>query len=142
MPLDTDAPSTTPRPDDALYQQCANGVRQMEAQLGRPYDDNSERLSASLAVLAHESGLQRVDHVLLSERNAQVGQGEHVFIVQGALGDPAQLRAHMRTEDAVALTVQQSVAKLQKLQQDHQLAASIAPVQHAETPQLDPHRLR
>lgn len=132
----------TPRPDDALHRQCQAGVRQMEASLGRPFDADSERLSASLAVLAHAQGLARVDHVLLSENNAHVGQGEHVFIVQGALGDPSHLRAHMRTEDAIATSVQQSLDKLQKLQQDHQLAATIAPAQAQDTPQLDPHRLR
>lgn len=142
-----DAPATpvsseTPRPEDALHRQCIAGVQQMEARLGRPFDVNSERLSASLAVLAHEHGLTRVDHVLLSESNAHVGQGEHVFIVQGALGDPAHLRAHMRTEDAIATSVQQSLARLQKLQQDHRLAASIAPTQAQDAPQLDPHRPR
>jgi hypothetical protein len=87
-------------------------------------------------VLAHENGLARVDHVLLSEDNAYVGRGEHVFVVQGALGDPAQLRAHMRTEDAVALTVQQSFARLQQLQEAHRLAAN--PSQGQEPLQRDP----
>lgn len=135
---------SAPAPTDALHRQCEAGVRQMEARLGRPFDASSQRLSASLAVLAHEHGLTRVDHVLLSEGNAHVGQGEYVFIVQGALGDPAHLRAHMRTEDAIAASVQQSLAKLQKLQQDHQLAASIAPAQTraADAAPPDPQRLR
>jgi hypothetical protein len=136
-----DAPAAhtaNPPSSDPLYQQCEAGVRQMEAQLGCPFDDNSARLSASLAVLAHESGLTRVDHVLLSEQNAHVAGGEHVFLVQGALGDPAQLRTHMRTEDAIALTVQQSSARLQQLQDAHRLAVgpSQAPtqVQHHDDP--------
>lgn len=138
MTPDTPAasPSRSAHSDDPLYRQCEAGVRQLEAQLGRPFDANSERLSAGLAVLAHESGLSQVDHVLLSEDNAHVGRGEHVFIVQGALGDPAQLRAHMRTEDAVALTVQQSFARLQQLQEAHRLAAS--PSQGREPLQHDP----
>jgi len=134
MTLDT--PNTAAPIADPLYQQCEAGVRQMEAQLGRPFDDNSARLSASLAVLAHESGLTRVDHVLLSDKNAHVAGGELVFLVQGALGDPAQLRTHMRTEEAIALTVQQSAARLQQLQDAHRLA--IGPTQtQTQTQQID-----
>jgi hypothetical protein len=131
-----DTPTAAAPSADPLYQQCETGVRQMEAQLGRPFDDNSARLSASLAVLAHESGLTRVDHVLLSEQATQVASGELVFLVQGALGDPAQLRTHMRTEDAIALTVQQSAARLQQLQDAHRLTVgqSQAQVQQLDDP--------
>ncbi|WDS34684.1 XVIPCD domain-containing protein [Pseudoxanthomonas sp.] len=142
MTPDTPAasPSGSTPPDDPLYRQCEAGVRQLEAQLGRPFDASSERLSAGLAVLAHEHGLSRVDHVLLSEDGPHVGRGEHVFVVQGALGDPAQLRAHMRTEEAVALTVQQSFARLQQLQEAHRLAVS--PAQDQPPLQRDPTQQR
>lgn len=124
------APAANP---EALSQQAEAGVRRLEAELGRPFDANSERLSASLAVLASEQGLSRIDHVALSERNAQVGQGELVFVVQGALGDPAQLRAHMRTEEAVATPTAQSRERLRQLHEQHLLATQ---VQTRPDPQL------
>lgn len=137
-----DAPAPPTALQDPLHQQSEAGVRRMEADLGRPFDADSERLSASLAALAAESGLARIDHVLLSERNDHVGQGELAFVVQGALGDPAQLRAHMCTKDAVAATVQQSLAKLQKVQDAHRLAATPAQERAPAQIQPDPHRLR
>ncbi|TAA23235.1 XVIPCD domain-containing protein [Pseudoxanthomonas winnipegensis] len=131
--MNTPHPATAASPE-ALSQQAEAGVRRLEADLGRPFDDNSERLSASLAVLASEQGLSRIDHVVLSERNARVGQGELVFVVQGTLGDPAQLRAHMRTEEAVATPTAQSRERLRQLQEQHLLA--MQQVQTRPDPQL------
>ncbi|PPU71413.1 hypothetical protein XmelCFBP4644_15560 [Xanthomonas melonis] len=100
-------------PEDPLHRQAEDAVRRLERALGREYDDNSARLAASSAYLAKENGLARIDHVVLSENSTSVRQGENVFVVEGALNDPAHKRAHMKTIDAIAQPVEQSLAQLQ-----------------------------
>lgn len=122
---------------DPLHGQAEDAVRRLEQSLGRDYDDNSARLAASSAYLAKENGLSRIDHVVLSENTKSVRQGENVFVVEGALNDPAHKMAHMKTNDAIAQPVEQSLAQLQALnetqrqqhsqQQEQQREQSIAP---------------
>ncbi|PPU65546.1 hypothetical protein XpiCFBP4643_20770 [Xanthomonas pisi] len=124
-------------PADPLHHQAEEAVRRLEQGLGREYDDNSARLAASSAYLAKENGLSRIDHVVLSENTKSVRQGENVFVVEGALNDPAHKMAHMKTSDAIAQPVEQSLAQLQALgetqrqqqsqQQEQQRDQSIAP---------------
>ncbi len=124
-------------PTDPLHRQAEEAVRRLEQDLGREYDDNSARLAASSASLAKGNGLSRIDHVVLSENTKSVRQGENVFVVEGALNDPAHKMAHMKTNDAIAQPVEQSLAQLQALnetqrqqhsqQQEQQREQSIAP---------------
>src|SRR3546814_18945690 len=64
------------------------------------------------------NGFDRVDHLLLSIRSGEVQAGQNVFVVQGALGDPAHRRAHMRTDAAVATEVEASFREIAALDQD------------------------
>ncbi|WP_372360530.1 XVIPCD domain-containing protein [Xanthomonas axonopodis pv. poinsettiicola] len=122
---------------DPLHRQAEDAVRRLEHGLGRDYDDNSARLAASSACLAKENGLSRIDHIVLSNQTASVGQGENVFVVEGALDNPAHMRAYMKTSDAIAQPVDQSLAQLQALnetqrqqqaqQQDQQLGGPQPP---------------
>ncbi|MCC4599307.1 hypothetical protein LL964_04705 [Xanthomonas melonis] len=122
---------------DPLHRQAEDAVRRLEQGLGREYDNNSARLAASSAYLAKENGLSRIDHVVLSENTKSVRQGENVFVVEGALNDPAHKMAHMKTSEAIAQPVEQSLAQLQALgetqrqqqfqQQVQQQEQSIAP---------------
>ncbi|WP_369977197.1 XVIPCD domain-containing protein [Xanthomonas bundabergensis] len=100
---------------DPLHVQAEAAVLKLEQGLGRDYDANSAKLAASAACLAKENGLSRIDHVALSEDSRNVRAGENLFVVQGALNDPAHLRAHMPTEDALSKPVEQSLAQLQSL---------------------------
>ncbi|ASK96617.1 hemolysin [Xanthomonas campestris pv. merremiae] len=122
---------------DPLHREAEEAVRRLEQGLGREYDENSARLAASSAYLAKENGLSRIDHVVLSENTKSVRQGENVFVVEGALNDPAHKMAHMKTSDAIAQPVEQSLAQLQALgetqrqqqsqQQEQQREQLIAP---------------
>ncbi len=89
-------------------------------------------MAASLTVLAKENGLQRIDHVRLSEANAHVKQGENVFMVQGAMSDPAHLVAHMKTQEAIdkpaAVSFQQLAAQNQKLDERRLVMAPEQPI--------------
>ncbi|MEG8065980.1 hypothetical protein G3N90_13965 [Xanthomonas hortorum pv. gardneri] len=128
--------SLGPSPDP-LHRQAEDAVRRLEQDLGRGYDDNSARLAASSAYLAKENGLSRIDHIMLSEETKSIRQGEKVFVVEGALNDPAHKMAYMKTNDAIAQPVEQSLAQLQSLgetqrqqqsqQQEQQRDQSITP---------------
>ncbi|WP_439450754.1 XVIPCD domain-containing protein [Stenotrophomonas sp. ATs4] len=96
----------------SLHDQVRQGVAALDAQHGRPFDQTSERLTASLTVLAREQGLQQVDHVLVSNATAQHPAGHNVFVVQGDPANPAHLRAMMPTAVAVQTPVEQSMQKL------------------------------
>ncbi|WP_317852734.1 XVIPCD domain-containing protein [Xanthomonas sp. CFBP 8443] len=51
-----------------LYAQANTRVGQLDASIGRSSDEHSASMSASLALLAKEHGLERIDHVLLSNQ--------------------------------------------------------------------------
>lgn len=115
------APDIDPRdpnhPRHALHQQCIAGVQSIDARLGKPWDELSECMAASLTTLAARNNLDRADHVLLSERGARAAPGEYVFVVQGDLNDPAQRRAHMPTAEAIATPPEQSFQQLAQVDQ-------------------------
>ena len=106
--------------DTPLLRQAREQVNRLDASLGRMPDASSARLSGSLAVLAAESGLQRIDHVVLSREAHGFPFGDRVFVVQGRLDDPAHQRAHMDTATATRTPVDESVQRLAQLLQQTQ----------------------
>lgn len=94
-----------------LFRDTESAVRRLDASLGRPYDQVSERMAASLACLAREHGLNRVDHVVLSRETAHSRQGENVFVVQGDIDNPSHRLAQMKTQFAAETSVEQSVER-------------------------------
>lgn len=103
-------------PDHALYRQAQRAVHALDASLGRAPDAASERMIASVLRLAKENGFERIDHVVLSRQTGHVAGGQNVFVVQGAPNDPAALRAHMPTEQAVGTPVDESFRALQAIE--------------------------
>ncbi|WP_460759609.1 XVIPCD domain-containing protein [Lysobacter fragariae] len=101
--------------DHPLLLQSQAAVAHLDRSLGRTPDEASACMSASLACLASENGLTRIDHVVLSRQTDAVRQGENVFVVQGRLEDPAHLVAHMKTNTAMQTPVQESVQRLYQL---------------------------
>ncbi|MCC7633790.1 XVIPCD domain-containing protein [Stenotrophomonas rhizophila] len=120
----TPAPALTPmqagHPDHALYQQVRDGVAALDAKHGRQFDVTSERMTASLLVLAKGSGLERVDHVLLSNPTAQLPAAHNVFVVQGELNDPAHQRALMPTLQAAQTPVDESLQQFDVVSREQQ----------------------
>jgi hypothetical protein len=77
-----------------------------------------------------------VDHVVLSIDNGQVKQGEHVFVVQGAMNDPAHRLAYMKTQLAIDAPVAESFRQLEQgnapqRQPALQVEPQVAPRLHA-----------
>lgn len=133
---------TPNHPDYGLNQQIRQGVAALDAQHGRPFDQTSERLTASLTVLAREQGLQQVDHVLVSNATAQHPAGHTIFVVQGDPANPAHLRAMMPTAVAVQTPVEQSMQKLGLGVQPPAQAEQQTLDAQAQDPQQNPvHRL-
>lgn len=79
-------------------------MERLDAEHGKPWDESSQRMTASLLVLAKEQGLLRVDHIVLNNPTETLARGERVFIVEGAMDDPAHRRGHMNTMDALRAT--------------------------------------
>ena len=104
----------------ALLQQVRENVAAIDARVGRRPDENSERLVASVMVLARQNQLEGVDHVLLSAQTASSPAGRNVIVVQGALDDPAHRRAWMPTDVAVQTPVEQSLQELEAVRLDRQ----------------------
>lgn len=98
--------------DRSLHEQIRGKVAELDAANGRSFDASSERLSASLLVLARENGLDRVDHVVLSRQTEGAGAAQNIFVVKGPLDDPASLRASSPTAEAAQRPVQDSLDTL------------------------------
>ena len=109
--------------DRALYTQIRAGVERLDAEHGKRWDDSSQRMTASLLVLAKEQGLSRVDHVVLNNPTENLARGERVFIVEGAIDDPAHRRGHMNTMDALRAPEAESLHRADTLSQSQ--AASL-----------------
>lgn len=98
-------PTHAGHPDHRLYRQSVAAVRRLDISMGRTTDDASERMVARLILLAKQNGLERIDHVALSVETDDLNQAENVFIVQGAMNDPAHTRAYIKTELVVVTPV-------------------------------------
>jgi len=133
-------PVTPGHPDYPLYKQSQDAVRKLDDGMGRTPDAASDRMAASLMVLAKQEGMQRIDAVVLSRNTEAAKAGENVFVVQGKLDDPSHLRAHMKTQAAIETPVAESFRQLEQdspvqkaepvRQQDMQLAREAIITQH------------
>ncbi|MEN5355351.1 XVIPCD domain-containing protein [Stenotrophomonas sepilia] len=101
--------------DRSLYMQIRAGVERLDAESGKQWDESSQRMSASLLVLAKEQGFSRVDHVVLNNPTESLARGEKVFIVEGAMDDPAQRRGTMSTMDALRVPEAESLHRAEAL---------------------------
>ena len=113
---------------DPLHRQAEAAVRRLDESMGKAFDGHSACMAASLACLARENGLQRIDHVVLSEAIGGVRKGENVFIVQGGMAEATNRVFHMKTQDAISTPVEQSLERMQ----------AAAPSQTMDAPRHEP----
>lgn len=110
-------PDDPAHPQHAMLEQIRSGVRRLDAQAGKPWDQASEQLSHSLLAACRDNctpderargatlagnALSQVDHVMLGK------DGRNAFAVEGALDDPSHRRAHVEVQQAIAMPVEQS----------------------------------
>lgn len=130
-------PEQLDRRDFELYQQVRQGVAALDTKHGRSFDESSERMSASLLVLAKDNDLSRVDHVLLSNATERNPAGHTLYVVQGEPSDPAHLRASMPTAQAAMAPVAESMQQFAVVSQHaEQRAISQQLDQQAETERM------
>lgn len=131
-------PADPKHPDHAMLEQIRAGVRKVDQQVGKSYDDASERISRCLLAACKDNremypnasnlslaanALNRVDHVLM-------GTTGNIFAIEGRPDDPANKRAVVPVETAVRTPVEQSDEKLQAANQS--IAQERALVQQQE----------
>lgn len=119
-PARAPSPTEPDHPDHALYQQVRAGVAALDAKHGRDFDATSERMTASLLVLAKGNGLDRVDRVLLSNATTEKEAAHYVFVVQGEPSNPAHQRGVMLTEQAAQTPVEESLQQFNVMSQEQQ----------------------
>ncbi len=98
-----------------LFIGALQGVHEQDQLAGRTPDVRSEQLAGALACRMHELGGKRIDHVVLSN------DASTAFAIQGALSDPAQLRASVPTVEAMNTPLERSGQQIES-----QAAAQLA----------------
>ncbi len=98
-----------------LFIGALQGVHEQDQLAGRTPDVRSEQLAGALACRMHELGGKRIDHVVLSN------DASTAFAIQGALSDPAQLRASVPTVEAMNTPLERSAQQIES-----QAAAQLA----------------
>lgn len=96
----------------ALHAQASDGVHVLDARLGRTPDISSNQLSGALAVAARQAGLDRIDHVVISD------DAKRVFAVQGDLDSPLRRIASVDTVTATHQSMARSTAMMAQLDAD------------------------
>lgn len=91
-------------PDNAMYQQARNGVNQLDAEHGRAPNQHSDNLAGSLTVAARDAGMNRIDHVVLSD------DASRAWAVQGDLRSPFKQYTSVGTEQGLNTSIAQSSA--------------------------------
>jgi len=127
--------------DRALHDKVRSGVAQAEQALGKPWDDNSERMTASLTLLARQSGFSERDQLSVgfNRPTAAYEGGELAFVYRDgatASPDPYANRAQMPTSEAIARPAQETYQQLQQhtLQQAQERSIAQAQEQATQSP--------
>jgi len=105
--------------DRALSERVRSGVAQAEQAIGKGWDDNSERMTASLTLLAKQSGFSERDQLSVgfNRPTATHPGGELAFVYRDghtASPDPYANRAQMPTSEAIARPAQETYQQLQE----------------------------
>ena len=104
-----------------MLEQIRHGVRGLDAQAGKPFDEASERLARHLLAASKDGrvlypdrggapldavALRRVDHVVVGT------DGRFAFAVEGRLDDPSHRRAGVLLADALKTPLERADARL------------------------------
>lgn len=115
------SPSEPSPPDNALLEKVRHGVNELDRQAGKSWDDNSERLSASLMLMAVEKGFKAEDDLKFGFNTPtdKLGGGEvlHMWRADHVSPDPAANRVHMTTQEALSVPAEQRFTQVEAAQQ-------------------------
>lgn len=119
-------------PDHVLLEKIRDGVRGLEQSIGKPWDDRSERLSASALSLAVASRFGPGDDVklALNRPTEQNAAGELLFVYRqgrNASPDPAANYAHMPVSQALSLPASERLEQAATLRETQTLDRQSTP---------------
>ncbi|MGO1073348.1 XVIPCD domain-containing protein [Lysobacter sp. CA199] len=128
-PADSSTRRLTPadpgHPDRALYDKVRVAVEQLDQHVGKPWGQQSERMTASALAMAAEKKFDPKDDIRLAfnqpTANLAAGEMVHVYRVGHPNPDPAANVASMKTADALSVPVEdrfQQVATTRLAQND------------------------
>lgn len=96
-------------PDHQLYQQVETQIRDLNARMGLPFDENAARLAAHMTYKIKseqsESGVYDVKAIVLSEANGRAKQGEYAIALDSDPSKEYHNRVAARTQDGVSTSV-------------------------------------
>jgi hypothetical protein len=122
--------------DRARYGQIENGVRDLHARIGQPFEGNGERVAAGLLERYKAAGLQGdVSGVHLSQANAYVKNGENIIGVVGDPNDPTNRTFHGKSADLISTPAHVSFERTIELDREQQQARGL---QQQQTQTLAP----
>jgi hypothetical protein len=108
--------------DHALLEKIRSGVRGLDQEVGKPWDEHSERLSTSALKLAVEMKFSAQDDVKVAfnQTGSQHPAGELLFVYRegrNASPDPAANRAYMPTMEALSQPAEQRYQQIEAVRQ-------------------------
>lgn len=121
-PSQRGGPENFEHPENALLEKMRTGVRDLDQQIGKPWDEQSERLSASALAMAVEKKFNPDDDVWvgLNQATERHTAGE-LLLVQRVGGhvspDPFQNRTHMFTTEALSQSAEQRYQQVEAVRQ-------------------------
>ncbi|MGO1070354.1 XVIPCD domain-containing protein [Lysobacter sp. CA199] len=142
----TPGPNDPSHPDHKLLEKIRDSVRDLEQGVGKPWDDQSERLSASAFSMAVASKFGPGDDVkvTLNRPTEQNAAGELLFVYRegrNASPDPAANHAHMPVAQALSVPASERYEQAMNMrdvqafnqQRDQQLVQEAAQQGQAQT---------
>ena len=95
-----------------LYRQAYDGLKQLDSQeMGFRSEQEYRNAAGALAFEARVSGLQRIDHVIANR------DGTGLFVVQGAMSDPAHHRIYVDKAQAAHQSIERSTQQIERERQ-------------------------
>lgn len=123
----TRSPTDLDTHDRALLEKIRDSVRGIDQQIGKPWDEQSERISASLLTRAAQMKFSAHDdvRVTFNQATASLAPGEvvHVYRVGHASPDPAAHHAHMTTADALSMPADERYRQVESIRQSQNAEA-------------------
>ena len=134
IPARLSDPRDPDHPDHRLYKQIETGVAKIDAEKGRTFDTTSERMTMGAFLDAKAAGITSADHIAINDSGkrqpdgTQVPGGTLLFVVQGQdPSDPVAKRAITDVGQAIERPVEQSLQKLDTLNQQQAQALTQTP---------------
>jgi hypothetical protein len=121
-------------PDHDLLEKLRDGVRKLDQEAGKGWDDASERLAASTLVMAKEKGFTAQDELQLAfnKPSQRYAAGELLHLSRqgpGESSDPAANRSHMTTAEALSKEVAERYQELEAINITQERTQLLQPTQ-------------